>query len=99
MIVKISRPFATISNCNETCPEFEADLEDAVDEAGVAGVDEARDAARPLLRPEGGRTHEDVEADGHGAAQREAGEVVRHEPGHGHGAGHVSRARVGHGVD
>ena len=71
--------------------EFEADLEDAVDEAGVAGVDEARDAARPLLRPEGGRTHEDVEADGHGAAQREAGEVVRHEPGHGHGAGHVSR--------
>ena len=61
-------------------------LEDAVHKARVPCVHKARYSARPLPWPKRGRAHEDIEAGGQGAAQREAGQVLRHELGQRHPA-------------
>ena len=59
-------------------------LEDAVHKARVPSVHKAGYSPRPLPWTKRGRAREDIEAGGHGAAQREAGHVLRHELGQRH---------------
>ena len=59
-------------------------LEDAVHKARVPCVHKAGYSPRPLPWTKRGRAREDIEAGGQGAAQREAGHVLRHELGQRH---------------